>query len=58
MAEDFPASIKVRVPEEWKLELEARAKHEGLDMSDIARRAIRNLITSTTKQSKKRGVAK
>ena len=36
--------IKLRIPQEWKLRLLAEAASEGLDLSDIGRRALAEFL--------------
>ena len=37
--------IKLRIPPEWKLRLLAEAASEGLDLSDIGRRALAEFLS-------------
>lgn len=41
--------VKVRVPAQWRTELERRARAEHLDISDIVRRAIDRYLTAEDK---------
>jgi hypothetical protein len=47
------ATIKTRVPDEWKQALDAQAKDRFLTLSDIVREAFREYFQRHPQQSKK-----